>query len=219
MGKSKTNDRYKVNFANPKTKMVVSTMLLGESRITRGEILSMGNKEILYSLIHSGYIKEREKGVYIPTPKLKSHVAKDTRSFSSSKSEEHSRTLRESLSLAPKDVLLDGRFKTSTEIEHHFKRDNPSQEKDYLFPDYQLTLTQHEMERYIESLVDYRDTFAPYSRAYSLIDESITKLQALTPQDITTINIEIVTNHYGNRELEMHRSYEQITNVPQIFLM
>lgn len=218
MAKKKSSERYKVNFSNERTKAALAYMMLGESRITREELYSICGKDIFYSLKHSGYIKERERGTFIPTQKLKNHVAKmDGKHFSSSGSSEHSTLLRSSLDLVPRQALIENRFQSGYDIEKRCsisKSDTP-----YLTPDYQVTLTRDELAVYIGNLESYRDTLPTYTKSYELIEESIQKLSAYSDMPTLTFNVEIVTSNYGNRELEFHREFERLQGTPQIFIM
>lgn len=218
MAKKKSSERYKVNFNNERIKAAVAYMQLGESRITREELYSICGKDIFYSIKHNGYIKERERGTFIPTQKLKNHISRmDGKHFSSSGSSEHSTLLRSSLDLVPRQALIENRFQSGYDIEKRCsisKSDTP-----YLTPDYQITLTRDELAEYIGNLEAYRDTLPTYTRAYELIDESIYKLSSYTDVSSLTFNVEIVTANYGNRELELHREFERLQGTPQIFIM
>lgn len=218
MAKKKSNERYKVNFNNARTKKAIAYMQLGESRITREELYSVCGKDIFYALKHSGYIRERERGTFIPTQKLKNQVARMNRShFSSSASSEHSNALRHSLTLIPSGVLEENRFKSACDIEKHStlsKKDTP-----HLIPDYQVTLTQNELTEYIGNLEEYRDTLHSYSRAYELLSDSIEKLSSLPDSPMVTFHVEVVTNNYGNREFALHEAFERLEGTPQIFIM
>lgn len=202
MAKKKQNERYKVNFNNERTKAALAYMQLGESRITREELYSLCGKDIFYSLKHNGYIRERERGTFIPTQKLKNHVTRMTgKHFSSSGSSEHSALLRNSLSLVPKSALIENRFLSSCDIERHCTL---IQNKDtYLIPDYQLTLSNRELIEYIGNLEAYKDSLSPYTRAYELVAESIQKLSAYIDMPALTFYLELATSNYGNRELEL----------------
>ena len=151
MAKKKQSERYKVNFSNARTKQAIAYMQLGESRITREELYSICGKDIFYSLKHNGYIRERERGTFIPTQKLKNHVTRmDGKHFSSSGSSEHSSLLRSSLDLVPSQALIESRFQSAYDIE---KRCSISKsETSYLMPDYQITLTKSELAEYIGNL-------------------------------------------------------------------
>lgn len=218
MAKKKSSERYKVNFNNERTKAAVAYMQLGESRITREELYSLCGKDIFYSLKHNGYIRERERGTFTPTQKLKNHVTRMTgKHFSSSGSSEHSTLLRSSLDLVPRQALIENRFQSAYDIEKRCsisKSDTP-----YLTPDYQITLTRDELAEYIGNLEAYRDTLSSYTKAHELINESIQKLSAYSDMPTLTFNIEIVTSNYGNRELELHREFERLQGTPQIFIM
>ena len=218
MAKKKQSERYKVNFNNERTKAAVAYMQLGESRITREELYAICGKDIFYSLLKSNYIKERERGTFIPTQKLKNHVTKmDGKHFSSSGSSEHSTLLRSSLNLVPRQALIENRFQSAYDIE---KRCSISKsETSYLTPDYQITLTKPELAEYISNLEAYKDTLPTYTRAYELLEESICKLSTYTDVSSLTFNIEICTSNYGTRELQLHREFERLEGTPQIFIM
>lgn len=118
----KTTDRSKVNFQNPKTKLVIASLQLGENSITKGEILEMANKDIYYKLKNSGYIKE-ENGRVKATSKLQDYVKKlDGSHFSYSSSQEHSKAIRNTLAFLPKDILTARAFTTGYDVEKQYKR-------------------------------------------------------------------------------------------------
>ena len=218
MKKKKSGERYKVNFSNQRTKTAIAYMQLGESRITREELYRLCGKDIFYALKNSGYIKERERGTFIPTQKLKNHVLKqEGKHFSSSASSEHSSSLRSSLDLVPRQALVENRFQSAFDIEKH----SPISKSQtaHLTPDYQLTLNKEELGAYINNLEAYKDTLHSYSRAYELLDESIRKLSTYTDAPTLTFNVEIVTSSYDSRHLELHEAYERLDGTPQIFIM
>lgn len=97
------------------------------------------------------------------------------------------------------------------------------EEKPYLVPDYQITLTKSELSDYISNLEHYSETLTEHSKAEELYADSIGKLKEIYSQiDFTasiTINIEIVTDTYGNREIQQHQNFEHFSATPQIFLM
>lgn len=276
MSKSKRN---KVNFTNRKVQSVVSHLALGEGRITRGEIMELANKDILYQLKNEGYIKETSKGIYTATKKLRSYVSKtDGTHFASSGSEAHAKALRESLSTLPQSVLASKNYKTSTDVELSFKRNVCSKpiyqerlqnmlaekreqlsqieqryqrsnvprdtvsrytdridymnhrdrtlsslrllesDKPYLVPDYQVTLNQEELSRYIDNLTEKRDSFSSDSRNYELYSQSVQTLSSLVGQGDVVIQVEVITSHYGSREIELHKNFERLTDTPLIFV-
>jgi len=90
-------------------------------------------------------------------------------------------------------------------------------DRPYLTPDYQVHLTDSERIEYIASLTAYKNNFAPHEKAHTLCVDAIDKLSAM--QGSVTLSVELVRDTYGNRELELHRNYEVISNVPQIMLM
>ena len=97
------------------------------------------------------------------------------------------------------------------------------EEKPYLVPDYQVTLTKNELSDYISNLEGYSKTLLEQSRAKDFYSDSINKLKELHAQmdfaTSVTINIEIVTNTYGSREIVQHKNFEHFSATPQIFLM
>lgn len=222
MSKPKSSNRYKINFNNPRCKIAINYMVLGESRISRTELMSICGKDIFYALSKNGFITEYAKGQFKPSEKLKTHVRKtEGKHFSSSRSTEHSSSLRHTLNLLPKDVLIENRFQSAYDIEHRFKKEHsiPREDVSYLTPDYQVTLTQDELQEYIHNLERYQDELSPYSRGFELLEESIDKLKSLPTSESVTINCEVVTSSYGTRELEAHRVFEQLSQVPQIYIV
>ena len=95
------------------------------------------------------------------------------------------------------------------------------EDKTYLIPDYQITLTQDELSQYIDTLSDYRDRLDTDSTAHSLYTESIEKLQVLSSaaEGEITISVEVITDSYGQRELQLHQNFELLSHTPQIYLM
>ena len=95
------------------------------------------------------------------------------------------------------------------------------EDKTYLIPDYQISLTQDELSQYISNLLEYRDSLDTDSKAYSIYTESIEKLQVLSSaaEGEITISIEVITDSYGQRELQLHQNFEQLSHTPQIYLM
>ena len=95
------------------------------------------------------------------------------------------------------------------------------EDKTYLIPDYQITLRQDELREYIDNLSDYRECFDTDSKAYSLYTESIEKLQVLSSavEGEITISVEVITDSYGQRELQLHQNFELLSHTPQIYLM
>ena len=279
--KSKNKSRDKVNFSNPKVTKIVSYLQLGENRISKQEILSIGNKDIFYQLKNSGYIQQSSKAEFKATSKLHSYVKRaDGTHFSSSSSNSHARAVRDSLSLLPSSVLARRSYRSSTDTERYFEKNiKPTQhykeelyrmkqelkeelrqiedaytqsrteqlsdyerycskmdyihdkesiisrqewleDKTYLIPDYQVTLTQDELSQYIDTMSDYRDCLDSNSKAYSIYSESIEKLQELsTHEGEVTISIEVITDTYGQKQLELHSNFERLSQIPQIYLM
>lgn len=272
------SDRNRVNFNNPKTKLIVSTLALSENRATKPELLSLGNKDIFYQLKNSGFIseKENEKGMFCGTAKLHKHLKEtEGKQFASSSSAVHSQVVRNSLKHLPQSVLVNGSYKTGTDInfqirriakssdyrmkvdvirnelkseltkaelernrpcsteEEHLRRELQYKaqkesilscmdwlEQGCLTPDYQITLTQHQLNEYISNLANYREMLPEDSKAYEVYGISIDKLKSIPAfESNVTISVEIITNHYGERELFRHQLFETIEGHPQIFLI
>lgn len=130
MAKRKNKSRDKVNFSNPKVKKIVSYLELGENRITKQEILNLGNKDVFYQLKNSGYIQQCSHGEFKGTSKLHSYIKKtDGRHFSSSASSSHAKSVRDSLSLLPSSVLERKSYSSSADAERYFeKKVKPTQQ-------------------------------------------------------------------------------------------
>lgn len=91
-------------------------------------------------------------------------------------------------------------------------------DKPYLIPDYQVTLSQEEREEYVSNLESYCDTLNEHSKAFALCAVAIDKINSLPPGGIT-LDIEVATNTYGNREIFLHENYECFSGTPQIIIM
>lgn len=126
---SKSNDRYKVNFNNSKTIQVINYLQLAENRLSREEILSIGNKDILYKLKNSGYIKETSKGNFQGTKKLRTEISKRTgNQFGKGSSSQHSQKLLSVAKCIPSQVIENRGFKTGIELEKQFNQFKTTQE-------------------------------------------------------------------------------------------
>lgn len=92
--------------------------------------------------------------------------------------------------------------------------------KPYLVSDYEITLTQNELTHYILNLENAKMLYDDSSKQAKYLDIAIQKLNTLSvaDNDMVTISIEVVTNNYNQRELEMHRTYERLSSTPQILL-
>ena len=102
---------------------VVRYMQLSENRLSRQDLLTIGNKDILYQLKNGGYIKESAGGIFQGTSKLHNYMKKqDGSSFSKSNSPEHSAKIRNSAKLLPKQVISKGRFLTGTDLQQQYQK-------------------------------------------------------------------------------------------------
>lgn len=126
---SKTSDRYKVNFSNPKTMQVIHYLQLAENRLSREEMMSIGNRDILYKLKNSGYIKETSKGSFQGTKKLRTEMAKRTGcQFGKGSSSQHAQKLLSVAKCIPKEIISGRDFKTGTELEKQFNQYKTTEE-------------------------------------------------------------------------------------------
>ena len=118
--KRKKNKVKSLNLRNPKQMDVINLFAVSEGRVSRQDIVSVGNKEILYRMLNLGYIKEtvNGSGIYKATPKLKSFTqAAIGKSYSNGCSNKHSRTMSKvATTVIPKTVLTEGRFAGQNEI-------------------------------------------------------------------------------------------------------
>jgi hypothetical protein len=120
--KNKTEARQ-INFNNPKTMNTIRYLQLSENRLSRQDLLTIGNKDILYQLKNGGYIKESAGGIFQGTSKLHTHMKKlDGSSFSKSNSPEHSAKILNSAKLLPKQVISEGRFQTGTDLQQQYQK-------------------------------------------------------------------------------------------------
>ena len=119
---NKTQARQ-INFNNPKTMNCIRYMQLSENRLSRQDLLSLGNKDIFYQLKNGGYIKESTGGIFQGTSKLHNYMKKqDGSTFSKSNSPEHSAKILNSAKLLPKQVISEGRFQTGTDLQYEYQK-------------------------------------------------------------------------------------------------
>lgn len=158
-----TKNRYKVNFHNPKTQKVIAYLQLGENRISKNEILSLGTKDIFYQLRHEKLIAETSSGEWIGTKKLHSYIKQQYgTSFASSGSNTHSEQLRKTLALLPSSVLEKRAFRTSTDIEKDFRK---------------FAKTQPYKEALYEMKCEKRDALQNLESSYRKAPADITELE------------------------------------------
>ena len=89
-----------------------------------------------------------------------------------------------------------------------------------LTPDYEVTMNRGEVEQYISNLEAYADTLVDVKQ-YRMYEESIRTLQNLIAdesRDSYTIACEVTTDCYLNREIELHKNYSYLTDMPLIFV-
>lgn len=87
----------------------------------------------------------------------------------------------------------------------------------YLIPDMQLRFTPDEYHTFYNELREYTSLLSGNDR--DIYDKALTRLESLdVPNEGITINIEIITNSYMERELYRHKVFEQLSGVPQIYL-
>ncbi len=119
--KSKTEARQ-INFNNPKTMNTIRYLQLSENRLSRQDLLAIGNKDIFYQLKNGGYIKEAG-GIFQGTSKLHNYMKKqDGSTFSKSNSPEHSAKILNSAKLLPKQIISEGRFQTGTDLQQQYQK-------------------------------------------------------------------------------------------------
>lgn len=129
---TKANQKKKarqINFNNPKTMNIIRYMQLSENRLSRQNLLTIGNKDILYQLKNGGYIKESPSGIFQGTSKLHTYMKRlDGSTFSKSNSPEHSAKILNSARLLPKQVISDGRFQTGTDLQIRYQKTKKQKE-------------------------------------------------------------------------------------------
>lgn len=88
----------------------------------------------------------------------------------------------------------------------------------YLTPDMQLRFTKDEYLSFCQELKNY--SYSLSGNEKEVCKNAISKLESLqVGSGGITINVEIVTNTYMEREYFRHMTFEQLSNVPQIYLM
>ena len=91
-------------------------------------------------------------------------------------------------------------------------RDTP-----YLIPDMQLRFTEDEYQSFCDELREYTNLLSGQER--EIYDNALYTLEHLeVGSGGITINFEIITNTYMERELYRHTVFEQLSDTPQIYL-
>lgn len=109
-----------LNLKNPKQRDIINLFAVSEGRVGRQDILSTGNKEIMYRMINLGYIKETVKGsgIYKATAKLKKLTEQTTgKKYNNGCSNKHSAIMSKTATkVIPKSVLSSGRYTGQNDI-------------------------------------------------------------------------------------------------------
>lgn len=118
--KRKKNKVKSLNLKNPKQRDIINLFAVSEGRVGRQDILSTGNKEIMYRMINLGFIKETVKGsgIYKATTKLKTLTEQTTgKSYNNGCSNKHSAIMsKTATNVIPKTVLSSGRYTGQNDI-------------------------------------------------------------------------------------------------------
>ena len=87
----------------------------------------------------------------------------------------------------------------------------------YLIPDMQLRFTEDEYHSFCDELREYTNLLSGQER--EIYDNALYTLENLeVPSGGITINLEIITNTYMEREFYRHMVFEQLSGTPQIYL-
>ena len=124
--KAKKKKGAKLNMHNERQRQVIGLFAVSEGRVSRQTILSVGNKEIFYRMLHQGYIRETVKGsgYYKATPKLKSFTEETMgKSYNVGCSNKHSAIMcQTAMQVIPRSVIADGRFSGQNEIKNRTEK-------------------------------------------------------------------------------------------------
>ncbi|WP_353096108.1 hypothetical protein [Tissierella praeacuta] len=126
--KTRKQASVKLNWNNKTLEKVARYFLYSEGRLSKDQIIEIGNQTLFHKLKSGGYIEEvknTDKGVFKTTEKLRNqykvNIDGNTR-FSGSGSTEHSKGVYNVVKLLPVDIIMKGNIQTEEDLKDEFKK-------------------------------------------------------------------------------------------------
>ena len=149
--KSSTN---KLNWNNSKVNSIGKHFLFSDGRLSKDDILKLGNQTLFTKLKSGGYIKEiatAEKGIFKTTDKFRKEykIYCDSKcDWKSSGGSTHAKGMNKLSKIVPQKIIDEGRFKTGESLKNEFDKYKSSkafkQEAQRLLEEKRLELSERE---------------------------------------------------------------------------
>lgn len=126
--KSKKQANVKLNWNNKTLEKVARYFLYSEGRLSKDQIIQIGNKTLFHKLKSGGFIEEvknTDKGIFKTTEKLRNQYKVNVDSnakFSGSGSTEHSKGVYNVIKMLPIDIVMKGNIQTEEFLKDEFKK-------------------------------------------------------------------------------------------------
>lgn len=125
--KAKKQAGVKLNWSNPTLEKVARFFLYSEGRLTKDQIIEIGNQTLFQKLKSGGFIEEvknTDKGIFKTTEKLKNQYKSNVDAnakFTGSGSSNHSRGVFNIIKMLPGDIVMKGNIRTEEFLKDEFK--------------------------------------------------------------------------------------------------
>lgn len=125
--KARKQANVKLNWKNKTLEKVARYFLYSEGRLSKDQIIEIGNQTLYQKLKAGGYIEEvknTDKGIFKTTDKLRSQYKVNIDSnarFSGSGSTEHSKGVYNVINLLPNNIIMEGKIQTEEYLKDEFK--------------------------------------------------------------------------------------------------
>lgn len=126
--KARKQASVKLNWNNKTLEKVARYFLYSEGRLSKDQIIEIGNQTLFHKLKSGGYIEEvknTDKGVFKTTEKLRNQYKVNVDSnarFSGSGSTEHSKGVYNVIKLLPQNIIMQGKIQTEEDLKDEFKK-------------------------------------------------------------------------------------------------
>ncbi len=125
--KTRKQASVKLNWSNKTLEKVARYFLYSEGRLSKDQIIEIGNQTLYQKLKAGGFIEEvkTDKGVFKTTEKLRNHYKVNIDSnarFSGSGSTEHSKGVYNIIKLIPTNIIMEGKIQTEEDLKDEFKK-------------------------------------------------------------------------------------------------
>ncbi|MDU5082840.1 hypothetical protein [uncultured Tissierella sp.] len=126
--KARKQASVKLNWNNKTLEKVARYFLYSEGRLSKDQIIEIGNQTLFHKLKSGGYIEEvknTDKGVFKTTEKLRNQYKVNVDSnarFSGSGSTEHSKGVYNIVKLLPQNIIMQGKIQTEEDLKDEFKK-------------------------------------------------------------------------------------------------